>query len=298
MTARACTALAALALDLTLGEPPTPLHPVVGMGRYLRWARARWRGTTPGAQLLEGGAAWVLGAAGSALVGALAARAPWWGQALALKPLLSARALFAAVRAVEAPLLRGDLPEARRLLAWHLVSRPTHDLSAPEVAAAAIESLFENLSDSVVAPLLAHQLGGLPLAALYRFANTADATWGYRTPELEWRGKVAARADDLLNLLPARLTALLVVAAAHAGFDGRGAWRTLRRDARRTASPNAGWPMAAAAGALGVRLTKRGHYTLGAGREARAQDLARARRLAGAALALGAAALLLGGGRA
>lgn len=105
---------------------------------------------------------------------------------------------------------RDDLAEARRLLSWHLVSRPTADLSADEVAAAAIESLAENLSDSLVAPALAYLLGGLPGMAIYRLVNTADAMWGYRNTRYKRLGKAAARLDDALNLLPARLTAALL----------------------------------------------------------------------------------------
>jgi adenosylcobinamide-phosphate synthase len=122
----------------------------------------------------------------------------------------------------------------------------------------------ENLSDSLIAPLFYFIIGGLPLAALYRYGNTADALWGYRTPELEGFGKVAARSDDLLNLIPARLTALLlVIATLPLRLNPRQALRIWWRDGRKTASPNAGQPMSVAAGGLGVRLSKRGVYDLG-----------------------------------
>ncbi|GAA5535057.1 adenosylcobinamide-phosphate synthase CbiB [Deinococcus aluminii] len=288
--------LLALALD-ALGEPPARLHPVVWMGTYLKGARHRWQATTPGTQQREGGVTWALGAAVSAGAGLLAGQLPggWVTRGVLLKPLLARRALVAAVGEVHAALAADDLPEARRLLAWHLVSRETGELGAAEVAGAAIESLAENLSDSVVAPLLCFRWGGLPLAALYRYANTADTLWGYRTPELEHPGKVAAHADDLLNLAPARLTALCaVLAALPAGLDPIGAWRIWRRDARFTPSPNAGQPMSAFAGALGVRLDKRGVYVLNAGgRLPAAADLARALRLARWTLALATLALLL-----
>lgn len=275
--------LLALLLD-TLGEPPAKVHPVVYMGNYLSWARKNWRGLTPQQQLAEGAAGWAVGAGLAAGAGFAAARLPWWAQGALLKPLLARKALFDAVAEVGAALERDDLQGARRLLAWHLVSRDTSNLSAAEVAGAAIESLAENLSDSVVAPLLAYRVGGLPLAAAYRLTNTADAMWGYRTPQLEWAGKAAARADDLLNLCPARLTALCALAAS----GGRG-WRVWARDRRNTTSPNAGHPMSAFAGALGVRLDKRGVYVLNAGgREPTAADIPRAlslaRRTVGAAL--------------
>jgi adenosylcobinamide-phosphate synthase len=176
------------------------------------------------------------------------------------------------------------------------------------VAGAAIESLAENLSDGFVAPALYHALGGSGAAYAYRLVNTADAMLGYRTPELEWFGKAAARADDALNLVPARVTALLVTLAAVAGAgSARRALRVAGRDAWRTASPNAGWPMAAMAGALGVRLDKRREtpstrraarpgigdylYVLNpTGRVPAVDDVRRARRVVAAAAALGAAA--------
>jgi adenosylcobinamide-phosphate synthase len=297
MSARG-TALAALALDAALGEPPTPLHPVGWMGRMIAAGRRRRTATAPlpslaqGAVLTAGGAALCWAAAAGAE--RLARRMPGATGALlrgaALKPALSLRALLAAGAEVEAALRADDLPEARRLLAWHLVSRDTSELPAAEVAGAAIESLAENLGDGVVGPLLAHRLGGLPAAYAYRWINTCDAMLGYRTPELEWFGKFAARTDDLLNLLPSRLAALLIAAAAPlAGGSSAAALRCAARDAGRSASPNAGWPMAAMAGALGVRLTKRGGYALNpAARDPAAGDLARARTvIAGAGVLAG-----------
>ena len=286
--------LLALALD-ALGEPPARLHPVVWMGNLLGAARRQWRATTSGGQFTEGATSWGLSVILVAAAGLLASSLPWYAQGVLLKPLLSRRALFGAVAEVGAALETGDLLEARRLLSWHLVSRETGSLSASEVAAAAIESLSENLSDSVVASLLAFRLGGLPLSAVYRLTNTADALWGYRTPELEYAGKVAAKADDLLNLAPARLTALCAVAASGlAGLDVRAAWTVWRRDARLTSSPNAGHPMSAFAGALGLKLEKRGHYVLNpAGREPDAADIGRALRLARWTLTLAIPPLLL-----
>lgn len=298
---------AALAADLLFGEPPTALHPTAWMGRYLAAARAR-HARAPGsnaAALLAGAAALGAGALAAWVVGRVAdralarvpnraARAALGG--LLLKPSLSVRALLAAGGEVERALRRADLPEARRLLAWHLVSRDTGALSAAEVAGAAVESLAENLGDGVVAPLAAHAALGLGGAYAYRLVNTADAVLGYRTPELEWLGKPAARADDLLNLAPARLAALLVALAAPAGGGStRGALRAALADAGRTPSPNAGWPMAAMAGALGVRLDKQGAggrplYVLNpAGRAPTVEDLLRARWIVAAAAGLAGA---------
>ncbi|UQN08582.1 adenosylcobinamide-phosphate synthase CbiB [Deinococcus sp. QL22] len=284
------TLLLALALD-SLGEPPSRWHPVVWMGNYLGSARKRWYGSSPAGQLAQGAAGWALGAGLAASGGLLAERFPWPLQAAVLKTLLARRALFAAVDEVHVALRQGNLPEARRRLAWHLVSRDTAALSASEVAGAAIESLAENLSDSVVAPLLAYRVGGLPLAAAYRLTNTADAMWGYRTPALEWPGKVAAHTDDLLNLAPARLTAVCTLLSA--GPAGAQGWKVWARDRRATTSPNAGHPMSAFAGVLGLRLDKRGVYVLNPqGRAPEPGDLPRALALARRTLILAVVALL------
>jgi adenosylcobinamide-phosphate synthase len=189
--------------------------------------------------------------------------------ALCLKAVFAYRNLRRAVSQVTQALAAGDLSEARRLLSRHLVSRDTGQLTGSEIAGAAIESLAENLTDSVAAPLLAYALGGLPAAWAYRFINTADAMWGYRTPEFEQLGKFPARLDDGLNWLPARLTGwLLVLAARLAGEDARRAARTMLDQHQRTPSLNAGWTMSAMAGALGVTLSKRGVYRLKGGRQA------------------------------
>jgi adenosylcobinamide-phosphate synthase len=292
---RCHTLLVALACDATLGELPNELHPVVWMGRWLKLGE-RLAPHSDGARF-GWGVAWVTsGAAFAAGMTALLPAHPLARGALA-STLLAYRALDRAVGEVQAALDQGVLDEARRLLGWHLVSRPTAELRADEVAAAAIESLAENLSDSLVAPLLAYLLGGLPGLAAYRFVNTADAMWGYRDERYEYLGKAAARGDDLLNLAPARITAaLLAVAAQLVNSRGLPAWRVARRDHRRTASPNAGWPMAAMAGALDTTLTKRGHYTLGDGaRVPNTAMMLEARTIARVAVALIVVGLVIGG---
>ncbi|RYF39986.1 MAG: cobalamin biosynthesis protein CobD, partial [Comamonadaceae bacterium] len=201
-----------------------------------------------------------------------------------LKCLLSWRMLQSEVAAVEAALGQ-SLEAGRQRLSW-LVSRDTAQLSASEVRESAIESLAENLNDSVVAPIFWFALLGLPGAAVYRFANTADAMWGYpgvyRGHDWQWAGKWAARADDVLSWVPARLTAVLLAV----GSRGR-AMASLRSEAGKTPSPNSGWPMAAMALALGVRLCKPGVYTLHpGGRAPQPADTASAQQRAGAALRL------------
>ena len=235
--------------------------------------------------------------AGGAAVGAMAQRlggvAPFV-EGAALSLLLSFRGLVAAARAVAAPLAAGDLAAARAAVGLHLVSRPTATLAPDEVASAAVESVAENLTDAFVAPVCFYLIFGLAGAAAYRAVNTADAMIGYRDGPLEWFGKVAARLDDALNFVPARIAALsLVGAAVLAREDARGAWRVLRRDGGRTASPNAGRTMAAMAGGLGLTLAKRGAYRLGDGRPPGASDIARAVRVFAWAAALTLGALLL-----
>jgi adenosylcobinamide-phosphate synthase len=153
----------------------------------------------------------------------------------------------------------GQSVAAGRARLQRLVSRNVDQLDEWAVRESAIESLAENLNDSVVAPMFWFALGGLAGAALYRFANTADAMWGYRG-RYEWAGKFAARADDVLSWVPARLTAVLLCLAA----GRRITWAALRREAGQTPSPCGGWPMGTMALLLQVRLRKPGVYALNA----------------------------------
>ena len=255
----------ALWLDWRFGEPPARLHPVVWMGRYLGALGPRislWR---PASAYGAGLAAWSVGAV---IVVALALAAdrvvallptPLLAVCLALllKPLLAWRMLHDEVAAVETA-LAVSLAEGRNRLR-RLVSRDVSALDATQVRESALESLAENLNDSVVAPLFWFALGGLAGAALYRFANTADAMWGYRG-RYEWAGKWAAWVDDGLSWVPARLTALLLWAVA----GQRLSFTAARREARATPSPNGGWPMGVMALLLQVRLRKPGLYALNA----------------------------------
>jgi adenosylcobinamide-phosphate synthase len=269
---------------------------VAWIGRALAAGRATL-GVGSRVRLLVAGGVVTLGVmlgatAGAVALGALTPRLGWLGllvDALALKSMLSLRGLAAGALAVGADLRRADLTGARAALGRDLVSRPTAALDAGQVASATVESVAENLTDAFLAPVLFFLVFGLPGAVAYRVVNTADAMIGYREGILLHFGRVAARLDDVLNLVPARVAALaLIVAAPLAGGDGRRALETMRRDHGRTASPNAGWTMAAMAGALGVALEKPGAYRLGDGRSPTADDIARAVGIMalGAALAL------------
>ena len=309
--------LLAVALDLVLGEPPNRFHPVAWIGHALSWAARLAHGPWPpdGARrrrawslVLAGGVAvaavTAVSAGAAAVVGLAVDSAGPAGvllEAVALKGAFSLRALRAAALSVRDALIAGELAGARRALGLHLVSRPTGELDAGHVASGAVESVAENLTDSWVAPVCFYALGGLPGAWAYRAVNTADAMLGYREGRLEYFGKVAARLDDALNWVPARLAALALVAGAAAtGESAAGAWRALRRDGARTGSPNAGRTMGAMAGALGVALDKPGHYRLGAGALPDARAIDRAVKVAAAAalaaLAGVGAALALAGG--
>jgi len=267
----------ALLLDVVCGEPPAALHPVVWMGRVLNWLDARAPRPEPARLLYGSVVALVLPLAWAGLAGALERRLPWPLQALLLKPAFAGRALLDAGGRIEAALDNDELDAARNELR-SLVSRPTAVLDRPLVAAAAIESLAENLVDSWLAPLLAYSVFGLGGAYAYRAVNTADAMWGYRSVRYERLGKTAARLDDVLNVVPARLGALALCCVA--GHRWRAALETWRADGSLTSSPNAGQTMACAAGALGVRLEKSGHYVLNASAsQPNAESIARAREL-------------------
>jgi adenosylcobinamide-phosphate synthase len=262
-----------VALDSLFGDPPSRWHPVAWMGSLLAWGRRRWQNGSPRALVVRGAVlilvAGSLAGLGGWGIASLAREAGWPGailEALALKIAISLHDLISRCWQVADAIERGDLAGARHLVGYHLVSRPTARLDERHVASAAVESAAENVTDAFVAPLIWYLVFGLGGAFAYRAANTADAMIGYREGALEYLGKASARLDDLLNLIPARIAAVAIVAAAAlTGEDARGAWQTMGRDHGRTASPNAGWTMAAMAGALGVTLEKPGAYRLGAG---------------------------------
>lgn len=261
--------LLAIAWDLLLGEPPVLLHPVVWMGKAISLLE-RWAPAERADALAYGGAIALLvtvvfGGGAFLLLGYLRGASPpayVLVGAYLLKSSFSLRELYRAGARMRESLSKKALASARQEVRA-LVSREAESLDEPHLVSATVESLAENLTDSLVAPTLYFLVLGVPGALGYRAINTLDAMIGYKG-RYEYLGKVAARLDDLLNWVPARLAALLVVAGAFpAGQDARRAWQIMRRDGGRTESPNAGWTMAAAAGALGLQLEKIGHYRLG-----------------------------------
>jgi adenosylcobinamide-phosphate synthase len=304
--------LAGVALDQALGDPRRG-HPVALFGTVASRLEARmWRDSRAAgvryAALLAGSAA-VLGLAASR-VGGLVPGEPCWrvaATAAGAWAVLGGRSLASEAAAIEALLAAGDLPAARQRLT-HLVGRRTEHLDEAEIARAVIESVAENTSDAIVAPLLWGAAAGLPGLLAYRAVNTLDAMVGHHSPRYENFGWAAARADDIANYLPARLTAALTALVAPvAGGSGRAALAVTRRDGQRHPSPNSGMCEAAAAGALGVRLGGRNDYggrveyrpVLGAdgrglgGRPPDARDISRAIRLSRAVTMAAAVACAL-----
>ncbi len=283
---------AALLIDAILGELPVAVHPVVLTGRAISVFERRalsLRGTHR--QRLAGLLLAVTLPAFSYALTRLILRLPppglrWIFEVGLLSTSLSMRGLALAALAVERELENGDLVAARTRVG-ELVGRNTEHLTAGEVARAAIESVAENASDGVVAPMFYGLLLGAPGAMVYKAINTLDSMIGHPQPPYTDLGWASARLDDLANLLPARLTALL--AAAVAGFAGEAgaALSSARRYGPLTRSPNAGWPEAAFAGALGLALGGANVYggilregpVLGNGRSPEPADIRRAVRL-------------------
>jgi adenosylcobinamide-phosphate synthase len=299
--ARAAGLVVGVLADAAFGDPPR-WHPVAGFGQGVaRLERLLYRdAVAPGAALVAVALAGPV-AGGFLLERAVRGRplAQLAVTGVAAWAVLGAASLAREGAAMGRLLQAGDVPGARARLP-HLCARDPGDLDAPALARATVESLAENTSDAVVAPLLWGAVAGVPGLLGYRAVNTLDAMIGYRSPRYLRFGRVAARLDDALNYVPARVTgALTVLAAPLIGGSARCAWHVLRRDGGRHPSPNAGRPEAAAAGALGVRLGGTNVYAghvehrpaLGeGGRAPEAEDVHRAVRL-GRLVGLGGAGL-------
>jgi adenosylcobinamide-phosphate synthase len=298
-------ALAALAIEAGAGYPERLLtrigHPVIWFGALISACDERFNLETDSFALRRAkGAGALIALAATALVGGavierLAAALPygWIGEAALASSLLAQRSLYVHVASV-ARGLSASLDDGRREVA-KIVGRDVTQLDSAGVARAAIESLGENFSDGVVAPALFLAVFGLRGALLYKAVNTADSMIGHKSERYRAFGWAAARCDDLFNLVPARLAAGLIAVAAATKGGAREACRTARRDARKHASPNAGWPEAAMAGALGLSLGGPRAYdgeavagaTLGQGRrEATFDDIFHALEIYKAALAM------------
>lgn len=264
--------LLALFIDLVLGEPPNPVHPVVWIGSFVNLLMR-----VPVYKVRSRAFQFIYGVIVVLLTVGLFTTAAWfllwWLKgvsilayilvaAVLLKTVFSLRGLRTAALRVKNLLARDKLPEARAAVRA-LVGRDTTHLDEGQVVSAAVESVGENCCDSFVAPLLFFVFLGVPGAIAYRAVNTLDNSIGFRG-KYEYLGKFAARLDDAVNFIPARLNAILFVVAAWASRqDAQGAWHIMFRDHRKTPSPNGGWTMGAMAGALGVQLEKINYYKLG-----------------------------------
>ncbi|MEM1431086.1 MAG: adenosylcobinamide-phosphate synthase CbiB [Pseudomonadota bacterium] len=257
----AAAMLVAALLDIAIGWPERLYarigHPVTWIGAIIEWLDDRLNTGSPGPRRRAGAVA-VGGVLAAVLVPSILVQVllpdTWLGIAVAgvlAWPFVAIRSMYSHVAAVARPLTAQDLPEARKAVAM-IVGRDPARLDADGVARAALESLAENTSDGIWAPLFWGALAGLPGIAAYKAINTLDSMIGHRTTRHADFGTAAARLDDLVNLVPARLTGLLFLVCS---YRWRAAWRTMRRDAPRHRSPNAGWPEGAMAGALGVRLS-------------------------------------------
>lgn len=303
-------------LDLWLADPAWMPHPVVIMGKCItgleKFLRARFPATPEGERAAGRVLAVVLPVGTLLLTAAvclvanrlhpllgLAVQTIWCWQALAVKGLaVESRRVYGCLAAE-------DLPGARKAVA-RIVGRDTQNLTEEGVTKAAIETVAENFSDGVVAPLVYMLIGGAPLALCYKAINTMDSMVGYKNQRYLHFGRAAARLDDAANFLPSRLAALFwILAAALTGQDGKNAWRIWRRDRRNHASPNSAQTESACAGALGVQLAGPAYYfgeyydkpTIGDARRAvEPQDILRANRMlfAGAFAALLVGVLLRG----
>ena len=263
--------LGGFVLDTLFGDPPWLPHPVVLMGKAISALEKRLRARlpqTPQGELLGGAVVAFTLPVGTFLLTSLvclgaAKLSPWLGLAVQMfwcGQALAAKGLAQESTNVYRALIKPDLPAARKAVS-RIMGRDTQNLTLEGVTKAAVETVAENASDGVIAPLLYMLLGGAPLALTYKAINTMDSMLGYKNEKYLYFGRAAAKLDDAANYLPSRLAGLLwCAAAALTGNSPKGAWRIWRRDRRCHASPNSAQTESACAGALGVQLAGPAYY--------------------------------------
>ncbi len=259
------TGIFAFLIDTVIGDPRSRFHPVVLMGNLISFLESFFYRAedSDGKKMLSGSilVAIVLLISYDAACGVLyfsyMADSRWVEYAVSavlLSFMISPKSLAEAGKEIHGLLMEGNLIEARRKVGW-IVGRDTDKLEVDGVTRATVETIAENTVDGIIAPLFFFLLGGVPLAVVYRAANTMDSMLGYKNEKYLYFGRTAAKLDDILNYIPARMTGLLFVAAAWIhGFDYRHALHMIQRDADKHPSPNGGYAEAAVAGALHIRL--------------------------------------------
>ncbi|PWC19092.1 cobalamin biosynthesis protein CobD [Brenneria roseae subsp. roseae] len=261
---------AAFLLDYWLGDPPHWPHPVRWIGNLISWLQIRIRACCHSERSLRLGGAvlwlivvgltWLLSWGWLVLMNIIHPWLGWLAEVWMIYTLLAGRSLSDAAMAVHQALQHGSLEDSRRQLSW-IVGRDTSQLERPQITRAVVETVAENSVDGVIAPLFFLLLGGAPLAMAYKAVNTLDSMVGYKNPKYRAIGCVSARMDDVANLIPARLSWLLLSAAAWLlKADYRQALRIGWRDRYQHSSPNCAWSEATVAGALGVRLGGPNNY--------------------------------------
>ncbi|WP_307592142.1 adenosylcobinamide-phosphate synthase CbiB [Paenibacillus wynnii] len=256
--------LAAYGIDRWIGDPRSLPHPVIGMGKaitaiekVIRRFVTRQRSLRAAGILLPltvVGGAWALTAVLLWLLSLISPWLMWAAEAWLISTTIASKGLKDAGMAVYSELRKGDLPAARRAVGM-IVGRDTTQLDSPEIVRGTVETVAENIVDAITSPLFYALLGGAPLAMAYRAVNTLDSMVGYKNDKYRDLGWASARLDDVANLIPARITALLLVLCSRLlRYDWVRSLRTVRRDARLHPSPNSGYPESAVAGALGIRL--------------------------------------------
>lgn len=294
------------AVDLLLGDPHGLPHPVAGIGKLISLLERLLRRVfpkTPTGERCAGGVLWLLVAGISTAVPLLVlwgcdAVSPWLrlaAESVMCWQILAIKSLRDESMKVRAALETGTLEDARRAVSM-IVGRDTERLSYEGVIRAAVETVAENTSDGVVAPMLFFAVGGAPLGFFYKAVNTMDSMLGYVEPPYQNIGLVPAKMDDVMNLIPARLSALLMLAAgALLGMDGKNGWNVFKRDRYNHASPNSAQTESVCAGLLGLRLAgdawyhgvlHRKKYIGDPTREIENEDIPRACRLLYATAAL------------
>lgn len=262
LNSSAALVICAFVLDLAIGDPRWLPHPVVFMGKIIEGGERWLCSGNPRRDFLVGVVLSLflvtLSAALAFALVALFKSLPQWisfgAAAVLASTTLATRGLLDAIKFIEAPLSTGDLSSAREELS-RIVGRETSNLDRDKVLRASLESLSESTCDGIVAPLFYLFLGGVPLAMAYKAVSTLDSMIGYRTERHFYFGKFAARLDDVMNFIPARLTALfMVIATLSVRLNPARALRVVWRDHANHLSPNAGYPEAALAGAFGIRL--------------------------------------------